>query len=310
MYVSLEQAKRTTEATTTKKESAVIMQSSEELVQINSALTHCAQLKTQLQSTILHIRSLNSKYNQTDYMAVIRNLDNYQRRSLSSISPYPKQRRRDSSVDDDYEYDPCYDGNRSSHSTSTPVKRPNTFRRCQDNGRFTSTPKRLKLTQLADKFDCSQSDLDYTPKRSMRELKNESNTIFVRQIKLHREIEAVLTHIQVVSKDQLKRQKQELERSLYQSICSSPSFASPGSPAHFRCMQQSFGSGSKRSSFYTTANESIFNYTNYHTPKLNASRRLDADKRALERVQRSYATPLLRMQKRLTILNASLVSSC
>lgn len=274
------------------------MQSSEELSQINSALTHCTQLKTQLHSTLLHIQHLNSKYNHTDYMAVIRNLENYRRTSslTSSSSPYPKVRPRDQSTDG-YDLEQSY--------SSTPMKRSKMFRRHNANGALTSTPRHSKLSQLADSFESSDFD---TPKRSVRELKNKTNTISVCKIKVQRNIEAIITHLQVMQKSHLKRRQQQLEQSLYQS-CSNLSFGSPGYIGHTRCMDTS------NSSYRTAVNgstDSLHNNSNYHTPgKFNASTvQRDEGKRTLDRVQRFYATPLQRMHKRLIHLNASLVSTC
>lgn len=271
------------------------MESSEEVSQINSALTHCVQLKTHLQSTLLHIQRLNTKYNQTDYMAVIRNLDNYRRPTSIASSPYQKiQRPRDHSVHsvDEYDSDRC----------STPVKRSQMFRRINGNG-ITSTPKRSKLSQLADSFSTSQSDFD-TPKRSVRQMKSKTNEISVCKIKVQRDIEALITHLQFIQKSHLKRHQQQLEQSLYQSCCNS-SFGSPGYHSHMQCLEQS------NYSFKTAfgSNESF--HSSYNTPrKFNASMQHDQDKRTLERVQRFYATPLQRMHKRLIHLNASLVSTC
>lgn len=269
------------------------MQSSEEVSQINSALTHCIQLKTQLNSTLLHIQRLNSKYNQTDYMAVIRNLDNYRRSSGITSSPYQKMRPRDHSVD---EYD-------SNNSSSTPVKRSKMFRRINGNSALTSTPKHSKLSLLADSFDSNHTDFD-TPKRSVREMKSKTNEISVCKIKVQRNIEAIITHLQVMQKSHMKRRQQQLEQSLYQSCCNT----SLGSPGYLSRTQRSEQSNC---SFTTAFGSTDSLHTSYHTPrKFNATMQHDQDKRTLERVQRFYATPLQRMHKRLIHLNASLISTC
>lgn len=277
------------------------MGSSEEISQINSALTHCAQLKSQLNSTLLHIQRLDAKYNQTDYMAVIRNLDNYRRGSTITSSPYPnpkQQRQRDHSNDE----------SNSFRSTSTPVKRQTMFRRKQFNDNLTSTPKKSRTSQsmMADSFEMCQSDFD-TPKRTVREMKKDTNTISVRTIKVQRNIEAIITHLEVMQRSHKKRQLQQMEQSLYQS-CNS-SFGSPGSMHNKSSMGQSFSSFD--SSF--GCNNSVFNTSGYQTPKqskLTRSIKYDQDQRTLEKLQRFYATPLQRMHKRLTHLNASLVSTC
>lgn len=269
---------------------------SEEVSQINSALTHCSQLKTQLQGTLLHIQRLNSKYNQTDYMAVIRNLENYRRNSSLTTSPYPKVHQRDCSNDrsDSFRRD----------RSCTPVKRPNLIRRMQLKKSITSTPKHSNGTRFEDSFDSNQSiDFD-TPKRSVREMKTNNNTVSVRTIKVQRNIEAIITHLQVMQRSYQKRQKQQREQSLYQSCCNS-SIASPGYMGHSGCGDQSYGS-------FATAfgsNDSLHEHSLYYTPN-KSSRSIQHDQKTLERVQRFYATPLQRMHKRLLHLNASLVSTC
>lgn len=277
------------------------MQSSEEVSQINSALSHCNQLKRQLQGTILHIQKLSTKYNQTDYMAVIHNLENYRKSSslTSSASPYPKKiRQRDQSIHNESGFDDDSFG--INHS---PVKRrPSQFRRMQMANN--STPKRSRVSSLMmdDSMDSCPSDVD-TPKRSMREMKTNNNTISVRTIKVHRNIEAILTQLQVLQRSEKKRQRQQMEQSLYQSCCNS-SIGSPGLMGHSRCMDAS-------SSFITACGsiESLNNHSGaYYTPKKIG--RHDDGQKTLDRVQRFYATPLQRMHKRLIHLNASLVSTC
>lgn len=268
-------------------DAAASMQTSEEVCQINSALIHCTQLKTQLQGTLLHIQRLNTQYNQTDYMAVIRNMENYRK---STVSPYPKVRQRDQSA-----------GESNSHQCSTPAKRPTMFRRRQLN--VTSTPN--QCAQLDKTFDLSHSDLD-TPKRSVREMKNSNNTINVRTIKVQRNIEAIIAQLQVLQKSHKKRHQHHLEQSLFQN-CSNTSIGSPGQLGHMHCLEHRIAS--LGSSF--GSNDSLHNHSGSNTPK-NHKRALQSneDQKTLDRVKRFYATPLQRMHKRLTHLNASLVSTC
>ena len=151
-------------------------------------------------------------------------------------------------------------------------------------------------------MDSCPSDVD-TPKRSIREMKTNNNTISVRTIKVHRNIEAILTQLQVLQRSQKKRQRQQMEQSLYQSCCNS-SIGSPGLLGHSRCMDAS-------SSFITACGsiESLNNHSGaYYTP--NKISRHDEGQKTLDRVQRFYATPLQRMHKRLIHLNASLISTC
>lgn len=359
------------------RETASTIQSSEELNQINSALTHCTQLRTELRGTLLYIQRLNSKYAHTDYMAVVRNFDNYRRQlapSVSAGSPYPRIRSHSRYTNENRDAGNSSNGNIDMAISSTPKKRTTKLfrRRCHggadssgrrhnnqpddiNNETFALTPKRTKFSQLAAAFGFQSgdgiggdSDVDGTPKRSVREMSSKSNTISVCKIKVQRNIEAIITHLQVMQKQQIKRHQQQCEQSLYQSCCagnlstfgspalsrsSSPAlspystpFASrqPQHPAHLRRMQQSMAS-----SCDTTANDScdtgkrnnslIISSNKLFTPSPSAklhnhsnksSLQFDEGKRTLERVERCYVTPLQRMHKRLIHLNASLVRTC
>lgn len=353
----------TTTTITSAAIATVAMQSSEEVNQINSALAHCTQLRTQIRGTLLYVQRLSSKYAHTDYMAVVRNLDNYRRQqqqqqkqkqsnaSVAVNSPYPKVRPcRSSAVNNEI-------GSSSSNAqiiSSTPVKRSSKMTRRRLVGRqelenginnATSTPKRTKFAQLADAFGFGGNDDEVgTPKRSVREMANQSNTISVCKIKVQRDIEATITHLQVMQKQQLKRRQLQLEQSLYQSCCSSGgggnlsafgstaslSAATPAAsprpftprqhqqPLHLwsnsRCMDQS--NASSYGTAYDTINNTMNNSSSrFFTPpqsKLNRSSTMQFDegKRTLERVERCYVTPLQRMHKRLIHLNASLVRTC
>lgn len=294
------------------------MQSSEEVNQINSALTHCTQLRTQLRGTLLYIQRLNSKYAQTDYMAVVRNLDNYRRNQLSSSSstsvsaaatPYPKVRSRQCSRSTDENNETGKNASNSNIIGSTPVKRTSKMTRRRLGGRhndqhhqeeeeekaginnatFTSTPKRTKFDQLAAAFEFGGSDIDDngTPKRTVREMANKSNSISVCKIKVQRNIEAIITHLQVMQKQQVKRRQQQLEQSLYQSCSSnlssfgspitspissssaaaSPRFATPQQHHqhhHLRYMEQS--NASSYGTAYDSCNSMNSSSTKFYTP--------------------------------------------
>lgn len=356
----------TTTTTTSTAIATVAMQSSEEVSQINSALTHCTQLRSQLRGTLLYVQRLSSKYAHTDYMAVVRNLDNYRRqqqqqqqqqKQSAANSPYPKVRPcRSNGVNNE-------NSGNGQIISSTPVKRASKMTRRRlvgrqeladgiNNATFTTTSKRTKFAQLADAFDgfggkgCGHDEIG-TPKRSVREMGNQSNTISVCKIKVQRDIEATITHLQVMQKHQLKRRQQQLEQSLYQSCCSSSNLSSFGSTASLaasmaaspaasprpfavrqqhlwsnsRCMDQSSASsyGTAYDSFHggksinnSSANNSSSRFFTPSSSKLNRSSTMQFDegKRTLERVERCYVTPLQRMHKRLIHLNASLVRTC
>lgn len=287
------------------------MNSSEEVFQINSALIHCSKLKTQLHSTLMHIRRLNSRYNKTDYMDVVRNLENYRKSSsLTSSSPYPKiVRQHDHSLTDESNTSNTSNTSNDSIQCSTPVKprrrrRPNQIRRLALNNALSSTPNRSK-SKWNDTFDsdCDLGD-DDTPRRSMRDVKTNNNTISVRTIKVQRNLESIITQLQVMQRSQKKRELHEMEQSLFQNCCNS-STPSPGLLGHNACCSIN----SSFESFVTAhgSNDSL-NHSIYHTP--NKFKRIDEDQKTLDRVQRFYATPLQRMHKRLIHLNASLVTTC
>lgn len=306
-----------------------IVQSSEELNQINAALTYCSQVKSRLNGALLHIRRLNAKYNDTDYMAVIRNVEAFRNQNNSAPST-PQQSHK----------------NRLHHSTdrlssqSTPVhsKKNSNIRRCiiskSKRKTFTSTPKQLELSHM---YDCSSPSLlsnandcdgdgngngdgymESTPKRSMRDLKRNNNTITVRTLKVQRNIESILTHLQVMQKIQKRNQRQMLEQSIYQN-CYNASCGSPGHLGHSSCMENSLN---ELISINNSGNNSTFNNSSYGncnrtndnppTPKPSIKRRsvYDYQQHTLQNVQRFYATPLERMHKRLMHLNASLIRTC
>lgn len=321
---------QTTTATTTSTivATAAAMQSSEEVNQINSALTHCTQLRSQLRGTLLYIQRLNSKYANTDYMAVVRNLDNYRQQqqqatlqSSGANSPYPKVRPRQNQYRSIDVINEIGGGNSNSKNTShgniissTPVKRSSKMVRrrlagrqqqqAQDDGvadginnaTFTSTPKRTKYAQLAAAFEFgnSGSDENGTPKRSVREMANQSNTISVCKIKVQRDIEATITHLQVMQKQQLKRRQQQLEQSLYQSCCSSTSnlssfgsavslsgaaaVASPRSPFATRHQQQQHLWTNARYMDQSNASSYGTAYDSFHGKSINNSMNMSSSK--------------------------------
>lgn len=301
-----------------------IVQSSEELNQINAALTHCSKVKSQLNGALLHIQRLNAKYNETDYMAVIRNLEAFRKQNSST----PSTPQRSNKIRLDHSTD-----HRSSQSTPVHSKKKLNIRRCIIKSKkktLTSTPKQLELSHL---YDCSSLSLSHTddcdgdddhndcnqstPKRSMRDLKRNNNTITVRTLKVQRNIESILTHLQVMQKIQKQNQRQMLEQSIYQYCCNA-SCGSPGHLGHSSCIEHSLNDlCSVNNSIDSTFNNSSYGNDNRsngnpHTPIPSIKRRsaYDHQQHTLQKVQRFYATPLERMHKRLMHLNASLIRTC
>lgn len=256
------------------------MESFEELKQMNTALSHCSELKTQLNSTLKYIQRLNAKYNQTDYNAVIRNWENYRSRNQLA-SPYPKlSSRNDSSIEQIMENTMNY---------GTPVK--SSERSIKRRMKLkTSTPNKSKIAsiEIATKlFDGS------TPKRSMRELKENNNKVTISAIKVQRDIESLITKLQVVQREQFRMQKLKMEQSIYQSSANSSS----------GIFDQSFSN----SSFALNCSYQ----SNYHNTSSNSSRLIcDEPTRVLQKLQHQYATPLRNMHRRLSHLNASLIRTC
>lgn len=297
-----------------------IVQASEELNQINVALTHCSQVKSQLNGALLHIQRLNAKYNDTDYMAVIRNLEAFKNKNGSTPStPQRSQKQRlDHSTD-----------HLSSQSTPVHSKKKLNIRRCIIKSKkktLTSTPKQLELSHLYDYSSLSLSNTDEcdgdgdesTPKRSIRDLKRNNNTITVRTLKVQRNIESILTHLQVMQKIQKRNQRQMLEQSIYQDCCNA-SCGSPGHLGHSSCMEDNLNEFiSMNNSIDSTFDNSSYgngNHTNGNNspiPISSTKRRsvYDHQQHTLQKVQRFYATPLERMHKRLMHLNASLIRIC
>lgn len=266
-----------------------IVQSSEEVNQINTALSHCTQLKTHLTGALLHIQRLNAKYNEVDYMSVIRNFESYRSSSSATSTPYNRKKRPgtvDCSMDD-------------ISQQSTPVK----------SNKKANIRRRIVQLKNESQFDNStlsnttDDDDESTPKRSMRELKRNNNTITVRTIKVQRNIEAILTHLQVMQKMQQRSQRHHLEQSLYQNCCNT-STGSPGHLGHKNCLDHSFNSMNSSSCMdHSSINNSPVTPVKRWTVR-------DQQQHALRKVQRFYATPLERMHKRLINLNASLIRTC
>lgn len=264
-----------------------IVQTSEEINQINTALGHCSQLKTHITGALLHIQRLNAKYNETDYMAVIRNMESY--RSNLSSTPYERKNRRGNDLN-------SMDLN-NENICITPVK---TIKRANIRRRIIQSKKFMNAStdQLNITSNSTNGDDESTPKRSMHELKRNNNTITVRTLKVQRNIESILTHLQVMQKQQNRNKRHLLERSLYQNCCNT-SCDSPGQLGHAHCLESSFNS----------VNSSNYSNDSMLTPTKKRWTIYDQQQATLQKVQRFYATPLEKMHKRLINLNASLVSS-
>lgn len=279
---------------------------SEELSKINTALGHCIQLKSQLSGALVHIQRLNAKYNQIDYMETIRNLDAYYGRSMS--------------CDDSFNSSFTIETNSSMEICGTPVNnnRKNAiFRRIVASKKLTLasplTPDKQSAPITPISFTSTPSS---TPKRTVREVKRNNNTISVRTIKVQRNIEAIISKLRVMQKSHQRNNSKMLERSLYQT-CNNSMNQSPGKLGHTDCMEHSFCNRSanisntsihdrRRSGMSTPKSNNALNETFTVKRSIN----FNEPQRILQRVQQTYATPLKQMHKRLMHLNASLVRTC
>lgn len=282
------------------------METSEELIKIDTALDHCAQLKSQLSGTLLCVQQLNSKYNEIDYMASIRSLEAF-------YSSHGAQKFR-SSID-----------LHQSHDISTNCSTPVNKTRSKKNvilRRIVAT-KKMKLNSSAPSkrstpYPTSTPISSSTPKRTIRDVKQNSNTVVVRTLKVQRNLEAIITQLQVMQKMHQRNHKKMLERSLYESCNNSMNCsASPGKLGHMYCMDHSFGNNC--SMYDSNTSISICDQSHYASKtNLSASttspnkqqQSFNYEKRTLQRIQQSYATPLQKMHKRLRYLNESLVRTC
>lgn len=287
------------------------IQSSEEVNQINMALSHCSHLKSQLKGTMSHIRMLNSKYNAIDYMAVIRNLEKNRSHPSTPSKASERKKTPQKNVEDQFamDFDENIGCNQSTPMNSIKVS----LQRCKAvNGRKT-TLKLAKSLHFHDRnpvFKCDNNDL--TPKRSMRDLKRNISTISVRTLKVQRNIEAIITQLQVIQKMHQRNEHHILEQSLYQNCCNA-STESPGRLGHSHCTEHSFnniitwnnnsGNGTMMEKCATVTT------TTLRTPTKRKFI-LNEQQNTLRKVQLLYASPLQRMHKRLRNLNASIIEIC
>lgn len=277
----------------------------EEVKRMNVALRHCAQLKTQLNDALAHVQQLDAKYNQTDYSAILRQIENNVRsvktpalvtsvRSKSRnriASPYQTQRslRQDKPKSKSNEslilaaaavVTPIKSTNPTPSDDDTPKMRPSGLYR----------PHPLVITRSNASSNQSLPDMEMfdTPPRSLRVLRAESNRVKVDAIKVQRDLESMIMKLQHVQREQLRVHRLMSEQSIYLSSSNS--------------LLNKVASSYLSSPAYDRSKPS--------TPTSAKRSRFDDSEHVLRKVQVMYGTPLQKMHKRLKNLNAALVKSC
>lgn len=237
---------------------------SEELLKLNKALKYCDQLKSQLNNAIGHIQMLNEKYNQIDYMENIRFLE----QSRSNFVPYINHLQ-------------------IRLSSSLQYRSPLTINSTTDNRHhnkkvpLTSTPKLSAKNYYS--FESTPIKKQKTTKRTLQEVKKNSNKITVCSIKVQRNVETMLAHLKVLQKIHYRNHVNMLEQSLYQT-CNNSVSASPGKLGHFHCLENWSNNSICCNSVCMPTKEMI------HSTM--------------------YATPLKRFHKRTMNINVTLLRTC
>lgn len=262
------------------------MSAFEEIDQMNVALRHCSELKGQINKTLSHVRRLDAKYNQTDYAAILANIENNLRtmkersnRSKSAartVTPYQKPRQRQSGLV------------ATSPVVTTPPKpianTPTKQRAAVSKPRplFISKSNASSSQSLTSLDDCQ------TPTRSIRTLFEQNNKVSVSAIKVQRELESMIAKLQYVQREQSRAHRLNTEQSIYRS--SSNSLLNQVESKHL--------------------DSPIAGRPMTSTPNKLKRSKLDESNLVMRRVQVMYGTPLQKMHKRLINLNASLVKTC
>lgn len=216
---------------------------SEEISKLNKALKHCGVLKEHLRGSLVHLQELNEKYNKIDYQEHINLLEQTRRNIMSNYSPCTKAIKSGKT-------------RASVLSLSSPVLQKSSITKrislSSPSTEYQSTPSkqsvRSSLLQPVTKTPTNSKRDRFAHetampikrthiKRSAYELRQNNNTVMVRTLKIHRNIETILTHLSVLQRRHHKHYVTMLEQSLYQD-CNN-SFDSPGKLGHFHCFNTS-----------------------------------------------------------------------
>lgn len=299
---------------------SIAMKPTEEISRMNVALRHCSKLKVQLNNALAHVQHLDAKYNQTDYAAILRDIENNIRSVKSDKTSAVRSKSRNRAASPYRKQRPLRENkpkSKSSETLSTTAAaitiKPSTPTRMVatpiDSTRvvgtsiagtptagtpIAGTPKRrpaglmkprplyISASNASSNQSLSDAHIFNTPVRSIRELRADSNKAKVDAIKVQRDLEGMVMKLQFVQKEQRRVQRILAEQSLYRS--------SSNSLLH------------KLESSYLDSPAK--------TPASAKRTRLNESEFVLRKVQVMYGTPLQKMHKRLKNLNAALVKTC
>lgn len=224
---------------------------SEEILKLNKALKHCDSLKKNLHESVLHLQNLNEKYNKIDYLEQINLFEAARKSIMSNFSPSIKHNRHSNKLKSSplslfASSSPLSTTFKSITTKSLPASPLSTT--CQSIGKRSMNKNRLSVIELATASTpaAAAKKTATTPikrihmRRSAYEIKQNNNTIMVRTLKVHRNIETILTSLTVLQRKQHKNYVTMLEQSLYQE-CNNSSFDSPGKLGHFHCFNATIG---------------------------------------------------------------------
>lgn len=280
---------------------------SEEISKLNKALKCCGILKENLHGSIKHIQHLNEKYNKTDYLEQLNLLEQTRRSIMSNRSPCIKLNY----------------ANKTKASSSPPLLSSPVLTISSVTKRLSSSSpshRQLKPTASAQSVRSSTAQLiakkstnknrilheTASPikrihmKRSMHETRQNNNTIMVRTLKVHRNIETILTHLTVLQRRHHKNYVTMLEQSLYQE-CNN-SFDSPGKLGHFHCFNTS-GSINDCHNTSTSGGNSLRNIRKRETNDMCSSTPVNKHSRKIS------FTPIANYRKTLN-LSVSILRTC
>lgn len=264
-----------------------------EVRRMDDALHHCDEVKDHIGQLLKHVHRLEERYNQTDYSAILRDIENNMRATRSrsdrsksrtrSIEPYQKQRPRHQSTDQ-----------LTAAVLATPTKQMVRTPSKQMVGtplmRSTPLAKKPRRALCRSASSSSQSLAgDDTPFRSMRMMREENNRVRVDAIKLQRELDSMAMKLRCMERERLRVQRVMAENSLYQNSTDSLLLQ----------LEISYLLQSPKLEQSTCS-----------TPNGAKRTRLDDSNHTLRRIDVLYGTPLQKMHKRLRNVNALAIRSC
>lgn len=267
-----------------------------EVRRMDDALRHCDEVKDHIGRMLQHVHRLEERYNQTDYSAILRDIENNMRQTRSrsdrsksrtrSTEPYQKQRPRHQSTDRPTPAAVLVATPTKHIDVATPSKQ------IVGTPLMRSTPLDKKPRRALCRSASSSSQSlagDDTPLRSMRMMREENNRVRVDAIKLQRELDSMAMKLRCMERERLRVQRVMAENSLYQNSTDSLLLQLESSYlVQSPKPEPSMGS----------------------TPTAAKRTRLDEPNLTLRRIDVLYGTPLQKMHKRLRNVNATAIRSC